>query len=167
MIAICIKHMRAVLVKEEKYWIFPLMLRGWFWMDSRCSKCKKELPLKSFCKIKGKVSRICLKCDRQRHEEDYLKKFKVKVMQRYNGRCTMCNRTDMLNIIPIESLAQKKRRNPGTMILICDECKRDGIPALPDWIRTCLRCSHNWIAKTKITTQCPKCHSAYWHIPRK
>ena len=135
-------------------------------MTNFCSKCKRDLPLRSFCMIKGKVNRICLKCDRQRHEERYLKKFNREVTRLYNGRCAVCDGLENLNIVPIEILA-RKRRNPKAMVLICDVCKREGIPSLPNWIRTCRKCGHTWIAKLKITTQCPRCHSSYWHRPRR
>jgi hypothetical protein len=134
-------------------------------MNSFCSKCKRELPLRSFCMIKGKVSRICLKCDRERHEEHYLENFNKKVMRLYDGRCVICNGVENLNIVPIETL-KLKRRNSRAMVVICDVCKRDGIPSLPRWIRMCSRCKHAWIAKTEITIQCPKCHSSYWHLPK-
>lgn len=34
----------------------------------------------------------------------------------------------------------------------------------------CERCSHDWIPRTHIDSTpvvCPKCHSAYWNIPKE
>ncbi len=42
---------------------------------------------------------------------------------------------------------------------------------MPDKVRLprlhCLRCGHDWIPRTERPETCPKCHSAYWHRPRK
>jgi len=135
-------------------------------MNSFCSACKRELPTQSFCLIKGKRSKICLECDRRRHEERYLEKFNKEVMRLYNGRCVKCDGVENLNIVPVETLTLKKR-NPKAMVLICNECKREGIPGMSPWIRSCAKCQHVWISKVQNTIQCPKCHSSYWHVPRR
>ena len=131
---------------------------------NRCSKCKKELPSRSFCKIKGKLSRICLKCDRKRHEEDYLKNFNKAVMQLYDGRCVMCDGVENLEIIPT---MKTRRRNIKAMVLICSNCKRKGVPTMSRYLRDCMRCGHRWVAMKPTTIQCPKCGSSYWHMPKR
>ena len=34
--------------------------------------------------------------------------------------------------------------------------------------KECLRCGHKWLPrKIERPRLCPKCHSAYWDVPRK
>ena len=131
---------------------------------SRCSKCKRELPELAFCKVKGKINRICLACDRIIHNDRKRREIETAVYKRYDGRCFKCDGIENLEIIPIMKTVFP---NPNAMILICAACKREGIPMLSPYIRDCFRCGHRWVARKQVTVICPKCHSVYWFNPKK
>lgn len=129
-------------------------------MNSFCYKCKKELPEKAFCKIKGRISRVCLACDRTIHNDRKRKEIETTVYKIYNGRCVKCDGVENLEIIPVMKTALP---NPKAMILLCTICKREGIPTMTRYVRDCIRCGHRWIARKNETVTCSKCKSPYWN----
>lgn len=133
----------------------------------QCLSCKLKLPLSDFGKNKAQrsgLNTICLKCDRLKHKENRLIEMEKSVRRHYNGRCVICDGVENLQIEPI---FQTKRLCAKAMVLICSNCKRQGIPTMTNYVRNCFRCGHKWIAKKRNTITCPKCRSPYWHTPRR
>jgi protein-arginine kinase activator protein McsA len=136
-------------------------------MNKKCVGCNREKPLSSFGKNSSQpsgINYICLECARNRRRDQLDVELERKVRVLFNGRCVLCDTVENLEIVP---MANTKWRTPRAMVLICSRCKAKGIPTASPYRRDCARCNYSWFARKNVTTTCPSCGSAYWHVPRK
>lgn len=132
-------------------------------MTKICCHCHRDLSLDDFgpnARYEDKHHYYCRKCASSLAYDRRTVNLKRKVREIYNGRCVICDGKENLEII--STAPEMKKRDPKAMVLICAVCKREGIPTITKYLRSCLRCGHRWFARTSIIVVCPKCKSPYW-----